>query len=172
MRVTQFLFPPKSPKIQSSDWCHKRVVIVFICLLWGQPITGLDSGEFWGQWNCCHHLHTKPPITSIFSVWSSLVKPLQLVLIMSITLISISTGPRCSCACSSTTRWGSGCGWTTPTAADSSTTSSPPSAPRYPPPPSHSSQSRRVRVQTLEQSATIYLVQVQGDSAGLGPELG
>ena len=46
------------PKIQISDWCHKGVVIVYDCLPWGQPIRGLDSGEFLGTLELIAHSTT------------------------------------------------------------------------------------------------------------------
>ena len=47
-RGWQFYCPQKLPRIQASDWCHRGVVIVYYCSPWGQPIRGLDSGEFLG----------------------------------------------------------------------------------------------------------------------------
>ena len=78
LRVTQFHCPQKLPEIQASDWCHIRVVIVYVCLLWGQPIRGLLFGGKLGESGIAVTLYrTKPPITSNFSYESSRVKSLQ-----------------------------------------------------------------------------------------------
>ena len=50
------IIPQNPPKIEASDWCHKGVVIVYICLLWGQPIRRLHFGGKLEKRNYCHPL--------------------------------------------------------------------------------------------------------------------
>ena len=57
------IFPPKSkPRIGAT-----RELLLFTFASCGaNQSEAWILGSFWGQWNCCHLLHTKPPITSNF----------------------------------------------------------------------------------------------------------
>ena len=66
------IIPQNPPKMEASDWCHKGVVIVYICLLCGQPIRGLHFGGKLDESGIAVTLYTlNLPSLQIFSVWSS-----------------------------------------------------------------------------------------------------